>query len=173
VPFGLLKRRPFPARAIILIAILGQLSEVIRLEVVRMHHVLLIPLPVPGKPARDGTPQTPAVAPAMAAVLLAAPARLHAPARAERAEAVDGDAVDLVVFAAGVSFAADAEFDAFRVLAREVEEVDAGEDGEEAAEEGDGVDCVGGVEALEEDEGGAEGAGGEGYVVEGVDTKGE
>jgi hypothetical protein len=40
------------------------------------------------------------------------------------------------------------------VVAREVEEVDAGEDDEEAAEKGDCVYGRGGVEALEEEEGG-------------------
>lgn len=58
------------------------------------------------------------------------------------------------------------------VFAREVEEVYAGEDGEEAAEEGDCVDSVGCVEALEENERCDEGAGGEGDIVERVDTVG-
>ena len=56
------------------------------------------------------------------------------------------------------------------VVAREVEQVDAGEDDKEAAEKRDCVYGGGGVEALEEQEGGCEGAGREGYVVEGVDT---
>jgi len=81
------------------------------------------------------------------------PARLHAHARAEDPDGVDGDPVDALVGAALV-FAADAEVAAVRVFAREVQEVDAGEDCEEAAEEGDGVDGVGCVEAGEEDEGG-------------------
>jgi hypothetical protein len=121
--------------------------------------------PVPLKPARDGTPQTPAVAPSV--LLFPAPPRLHAHAGRDGAQAVGGDAVDFDVFAAVL---VDAERGAVWVFAAEVEEVDAGEDGEEAAEEGDGVDGVGGVEAAEEDEGGDEGEGGEGDVVEGVDA---
>jgi len=100
---------------------------------------------------------------------------LHAAAREWGGHAVCRDAVHVVfvcVRVGGGGRGADHQVAAFGVFAREVEEVDAGEDDEEAAEQGDGVDCVGGVEALEEDEGGAEGAGCEGYVVEGVDTKG-
>lgn len=117
--------------------------------------------------ACDGTPETPAFA---SAVFFAASSRLHAEAGLEACEAVGGNAVDGVVFAEGVFALVDAEVAAVGVFAGEVEEVDAGEDGEEAAEEGDGVDGVGGVEAAEEDEGGDEGAGGEGHVVERVDT---
>lgn len=58
----------------------------------------------------------------------------------------------------------------FGVFAREVEEVNAGEDCEETAQKRDGVDGVASVEASEEDEGCDEGAGGEGDVVQRVDT---
>lgn len=56
------------------------------------------------------------------------------------------------------------------VFARKVEEVYAREDDEESAEEGNCVDGVCGIEAAEEKEGRDEGAGGEGNVVEGIDT---
>lgn len=59
---------------------------------------------------------------------------------------------------------------AFGVLTREVEEVNAGEDCEETAQKRNGVDSVAGVEASEEDEGCDEGAGGEGHVVQRIDT---
>ena len=58
----------------------------------------------------------------------------------------------------------------FGIFAREVEEVDTGEDCEETAQERDRIDSVAGVEASEEDEGCDEGAGGEGDVVQRVDT---
>lgn len=100
-------------------------------------------------------------------LLLSTPSRLHAQARLDGTDAVDWYPVHFDVLA---SVGGNAEIGAVRVFSREVEQVDAGEDGEEAAEKGDGVDGVGGVEAAEEDEGCAEGAGGEGYVVEGVDA---
>jgi len=59
---------------------------------------------------------------------------------------------------------------AFRVAAREVEEVDSGEDDKEAGDEGENVDCVIGIESAVEDEGGAKCRGCECYVVERIDT---
>jgi hypothetical protein len=59
---------------------------------------------------------------------------------------------------------------AVRIVAREVEEVDAGEDDEETAEKRDCVDGGCGVEALEQKERCNEGASGKCYVVEGVDA---
>ena len=56
------------------------------------------------------------------------------------------------------------------IIAREIEEIDAGKDDEEAAKERYGVYSRGSVEALEEEEGGYEGAGCECYVVERIDT---
>lgn len=61
-------------------------------------------------------------------------------------------------------------FVAVGVFAAEVEQVDAGEDDEEAAEEGYCVYGGGGVETLEEETRCDERAGGEAYVIEGVDA---
>lgn len=107
-------------------------------------------------------------------LLLPASPRLHAKPRLYRTNSIDGYPIHLGVLpstrAISRAIGGDAQVGAVRVFTGEVEEVDAGENCQEAAEEGDGVDGVGGVEAAEEDEGGAEGAGCEGYVVEGVDS---
>lgn len=92
--------------------------------------------------------------------LLTAPG-LHATPCGEAGDAVRGDAVAEVVAEAGSTVG---------VFAREVEQVDTREDNEKAAEEGDCVYGGGGVEALEKEAGGNEGAGCEGYIVEGVDA---
>lgn len=158
-----------PAIPILLIRILRQIAQIVRLNIIAVHHML--PGRRPRAP-RSRTPQAPAQAAPVA--LVAAASALHAQARLQARQPVRGDAVDLAVAAtrlvAGAVALADAELFAVGVLARQIEQVDAGEDGQEAAEEGDRVACVDGVEALEEDEGGDEGEGGEGYVVEGVDA---
>ena len=107
-------------------------------------------------------------------MLLPTPPPRHTHARRDRSQPIRGYAVDFNVFASrrlgpGVY----AEVGAVGIFAGEVEEIDSCEDCEEAAEEGYGVYGVGGVEAAEEDEGGAEGAGCEGYVVEGVYSRRE
>lgn len=58
-----------------------------------------------------------------------------------------------------------------RVASREVEQVHSSKGDEETTDERKSIHSVRCVEALEEDEGGAKGRGGEGYVVERVDTK--
>lgn len=58
----------------------------------------------------------------------------------------------------------------FGVFTREIEEIYTSEDCEETAQERDCVDSIAGVEALEKDEGCDKGAGGEGDVVQRVDT---
>ena len=89
------------------------------------------------------------------------PASLHAAPRREAANSVTGDAVGERVAE---------RLCAVGVFTRQVEQVHAGEDDEEAAEKRDCVYGRGRVEALEEEARGDEGAGCEGYVVEGVDA---
>jgi hypothetical protein len=102
------------------------------------------------------------------ALSVGAAASLHGTAGEGTRHGIGGDAVQIKAAAISVQLHV---IVAFGVLTREVEEVDACEDYEEATQERDCVDGVAGVEALEEDKGCDEGAGGEGDVVERVDTR--
>ena len=98
------------------------------------------------------------------AVAALGPARLHAHACL--------DARDHVGACGVAAVAARERLGAVRVVAAEVEKVDAREGDEEAADERKGADHVRRVEAVEEDEGRAERGRGEGDIVEGVDAGG-
>lgn len=57
-----------------------------------------------------------------------------------------------------------------RIGPGQVQEVDSGEYDEEAGQERNDTDSIRRVEAAEEDEGRTQRCGGEGYIVEGIDT---
>ena len=94
-------------------------------------------------------------------------ASLHGATGEGTRHGISGDAVQIKATAVSVQLHVVV---AFRIFAREVEEVNTGEDCEEAAQKRNGVDCVAGIESLEEDKGGDESACGEGDVVQRVDT---
>jgi hypothetical protein len=102
------------------------------------------------------------------ALSIGAAASLHRTTGEGTRHGIGGDAVQIKAAAISVQLHV---IVAFGVLTREVEEVDAGEDYEETTQERDCVDGIAGVEALEEDKGRDEGAGGEGDVVQRVDTR--
>lgn len=55
-------------------------------------------------------------------------------------------------------------------MSRKVQEIYTGKDDEESTEKGKRVDGICRVEPLEEDERGAQRGGGEGHIIEGVDS---
>lgn len=97
-----------------------------------------------------------------------AAASLHGATGEGTRHGIGGDAVQIKATAVSIQLHV---IVAFGIFAREVEEVDTGEDCEETAQERDRINSVAGVEASEEDEGCDEGAGGEGDVVQRVDTR--
>ena len=88
--------------------------------------------------------------------------RLHAHPRLEARDHIGAGGIAGPVAAHRLS--------AVGVAAAQVEQVDAGEGDEEAGQQREGVHGIGGVETAEEDEGGAESGGGEGHVIQRVDT---